>query len=106
MNNHSTLPYSQFASRRDMLTRTAAGFGMLGLAGVCAGEQQPSTNPLLPKPSHFTPKAKHVIFLFMNGGPSHVDTFDPKPQLKVQAGKPGPGGNFMPSPFSFKPINP
>ena len=104
MNNHPTLPYSQFASRRDMLTRTAAGFGMLGLAGVCAGEQQPSTNPLLPKPSHFTPKAKHVIFLFMNGGPSHVDTFDPKPQLKVQAGKPGPGGNFMPSPFSFKPM--
>jgi len=42
-----------------------------------------------------------VIFLFMNGGPSHVDTFDPKPELKKQAGQPGPGGKFMPSPFVF-----
>ncbi len=92
-------------SRRDILTRTAAGFGMLGLAGVCAAEQASSVStdsPLLPKSSHFPARAKHVIFLFMNGGPSHVDTFDPKPELKKQEGKPGPGGNYMPSPFSFK----
>ena len=61
---------------------------------LCGRTAAVDTIHLLPKPSHFTPKAKHVIFLFMNGGPSHVDTFDPKPQLNVQAGKPGPGGNF------------
>jgi hypothetical protein len=92
-------------SRRDILTRTAAGLGLVGLAGVCAAEQASSVttdSPLLPKSSHFPARAKHVIFLFMNGGPSHVDTFDPKPELKTQEGKPGPGGNYMPSPFSFK----
>ena len=97
--------YFPTVSRRDMLTRTAAGFGMVGLAGICAAEQESSItvdSPLLPKSSHFPARAKHVIFLFMNGGPSHVDTFDPKPELKAQAGKPGPGGNYMPSPFAFK----
>ena len=54
-----------------------------------------------PRPPHFEPKARRVIFLFMNGGPSHVDTFDPKPELKAQAGKPGKGGKYMPSPFTF-----
>lgn len=102
MNIQSFLPTF---SRRDILTRTAAGFGMVGLAGICAAEQQSSItadNPLLPKSSHFPARAKHVIFLFMNGGPSHVDTFDPKPELKTQEGKPGPGGNYMPSPFKFR----
>jgi len=102
MNIQTFLPT---VSRRDILTRTAAGFGMVGLAGVCAAEQESSAtsdSPLLPKSSHFPARAKHVIFLFMNGGPSHVDTFDPKPELKTQEGKPGPGGNYMPSPFSFK----
>lgn len=88
-------------SRRDVLTRTAAGFGMVGLAGVCAADAAVAVNPLSPKASHFPGRAKHVIFLFMNGGPSHVDTFDPKPELVRQAGKPGPGGKFMPSPFKF-----
>ena len=100
MNEHLALKHLPFISRRDMLTHTAAGFGMLGLAGVCAAEQEspvkspsaagPSAagvgSPLTPKPSHFVARAKHVIFLFMNGGPSHVDTFDPKPELKKQAG--------------------
>ena len=102
MNIQTFLPT---ASRRDMLARTAAGFGIIGLAGICAAEQKFSVgavSPLLPKSSHFPARAKHVIFLFMNGGPSHVDTFDPKPELKTQEGKPGPGGNYMPSPFLFK----
>ena len=75
-----------------MLRRMGGGFGALGLAGVLAGESgagrrragaRPATraNPLAPRPPHFAPRAKRVIFLFMNGGPSHVDTFDPKPML-------------------------
>ncbi len=94
-------------SRRDMLTRSAAGFGMLGLASVLSDERRAvaestlSSDPLAPKAPHFAAKAKHLIFLFMNGGPSHVDTLDPKPELVKQAGKPGPGGNYMPTPFKF-----
>jgi hypothetical protein len=101
--------HAPFLSRRDMLARTATGFGMLGLAGVCAAADGGGAataaelpNPLAPKSSHFAARAKQVIFLFMNGGPSHVDTFDPKPELKSQAGQPGPGGNYMPSPFAFQ----
>ena len=97
-----------FMSRREVLARTAAGFGMLGLAGVCGADQQPSgsdtsENPLSPKASHFPAKAKHVIFLFMNGGPSHVDTFDPKPELEKQAGKQASNGKgkYLASPFKF-----
>ena len=90
-------------TRREMLARSGAGFGMLGLSSVLAQETATdlSANPMSPKQPHFEPKAKHVIFLFMNGGPSHVDTFDPKPELKTQEGKPGPGGKYMPSPFKF-----
>ncbi len=90
-------------TRREMLVRSGAGFGMLGLSSVLAQEAAAdlASDPMSPKKPHFEPKAKHVIFLFMNGGPSHVDTFDPKPELKVQEGKPGPGGKYMPSPFKF-----
>ncbi len=90
-------------TRREMLVRSGAGFGMLGLSSVLAQEAAAdlASDPMSPKKPHFEPKAKHVIFLFMNGGPSHVDTFDPKPKLKVQEGKPGPGGKYMPSPFKF-----
>ena len=102
-------------SRRQMLAQSGAGFGMLGLAGVLdqqsvhAAAKAPvapavsiaSSNPLAAKSPHHTPKAKRVIFLFMNGGPSHVDTFDPKPELVKQAGKKGPGGKWMPTPFKF-----
>jgi hypothetical protein len=90
-------------TRREMLVRSGAGFGILGLSSVLAQEAAAdlASDPMSPKKPHFEPKAKHVIFLFMNGGPSHVDTFDPKPELKVQEGKPGPGGKYMPSPFKF-----
>ena len=69
-------------SRREMLRRTACGFGSLALAGLCnrvgAGI---AGNPLAARQPHFAPRAKRVIFLFMQGGPSHVDTFDHKPEL-------------------------
>ena len=71
-------------TRRDWLRRMGGGFGALGLAGVLASEAKAAVNPLAPKAPHFAPKAKRVIFLFMNGGPSHVDTFDPKPMLATQ----------------------
>ncbi|MDA1161934.1 MAG: DUF1501 domain-containing protein [Planctomycetota bacterium] len=91
-------------SRREMLMRSGTGFGMLGLSSVLASELRAdgSSAPMIPKQSHFPARAKNIIFLFMNGGPSHVDTFDPKPELKKQEGKPGKGGNYMPSPYSFK----
>lgn len=91
-------------TRREMLTRSGTGFGMLGLSSVLANEVSAasSPDPMVPKETHFPAKAKNIIFLFMNGGPSHVDTFDPKPELKKQEGKPGKGGKYMPSPYSFK----
>ncbi|HCB98313.1 MAG TPA: DUF1501 domain-containing protein, partial [Verrucomicrobiales bacterium] len=63
-------------SRRSMLQRSASGFGLLGLAGMLPGAHATSASGLH---STHTPRAKRVIFLFMNGGPSHIDTFDPKP---------------------------
>ena len=72
-----------------MLARCANGFGGVALASLLANEvtAKPS-NPLAPKPSHFPAKAKSIIFLYMDGGPSHVDTFDPKPRLTKENGKP------------------
>jgi hypothetical protein len=96
-------------TRRDMLKFAGNGFGMLGLAGVLAGAE--TGGPLAPKPPHFPAKAKNVIFLFLNGGISQVDTFDPKPMLTKHDGEPMPGpkiktdrasGNLMRSPFTFK----
>ena len=110
MENHKRidLPLIQpnGVSRRQMLTTSGVGFGMLGLSALLGDEQRldaavRSTSPTRPKSSHHLARAKHVIFLFMNGGPSHVDTFDPKPELKTQQGKAGRGGKYMPSPFSF-----
>ncbi len=104
--------------RREALSRFANGFGMLALAGLlgdearASGRETASDNPLAVKPPHFVPKAKRVIFLFMSGGPSHVDLFDPKPKLAQYAGKPLPFEqpklvrtktvNCLPSPFKFR----
>src|SRR5271154_5092835 len=82
-------------SRRQMLRRFASGFGMLGLAGLLAEDFMSSalaaadaaSNPLLVKPPQFPAKAKRIIFLYMSGGVSHVDTFDPKPRLIADDGK-------------------
>lgn len=72
-----------------MLARCANGFGGVALASLLANEAVAKpTNPLAPKPSHFPAKAKSIIFLYMDGGPSHVDTFDPKPRLTKENGKP------------------
>src|SRR5215469_8183549 len=99
-------------SRRDLLRVMGTGFGMAGLASTlnAASIAPASLNPLAPKAPHFPAKAKHVIFLFLNGGPSQVDTFDPKPMLDKFNGKPMPSGNLkterktgnlLKSPFEF-----
>jgi hypothetical protein len=98
-----------------MLARSGTGLGMLGLAALLGEDRAIAAtgyqNPLVPKAPHFAPTAKHVIHLFMNGGPSHVDTFDPKPSLAKYAGKELPRENLrterktgaaLPSPFKFQ----
>ena len=96
-------------NRRQALKTMGAGFGTLGWMNLLHAESQAS--PLAPKAPHFAPKAKRVIFLFLNGGMSHVDTFDPKPLLIKHDGQPLPGpkivtdrasGNLMRSPFEFR----
>ena len=74
-------------TRRDMLKAICAGFGYLALSGLTTEAAAPYQSPLLPKAPHFTPRAKRVIFLAMQGGPSHVDTFDYKPRLIASGGK-------------------
>ena len=78
-------------TRRAALKAAGCGFGYLALAGLAAQTRAGSTptpaNPLAPKQPHFSPRAKRVIFLFMQGGPSHVDTFDYKPLLEKEDGK-------------------
>jgi len=96
-------------SRRQLLKSLSSGFGYLAFAGLAA--QQSSANAesvLATKRPHFRPRARNVIFLFMSGGPSHVDTFDHKPELTAATGKTSasPGRNFgarlMGSPWSFR----
>ncbi len=107
-------------SRREALHRMGTGMGALGLAGLLAQDgasanaaapQQTGDSPLTPRAPHFAPRAKHVIHLFMNGGPSQVDTFDPKPALEKYNGQRPPGadlkterktGGLLKSPFQFK----
>ena len=108
-----------FLTRRQLLSQMGNGFAALSLTGLMASEgllARPADasellNPLAPKKPHFPAKAKRVIFLFMNGGPSHVDTFDPKPALTTFAGTRPPAANLsterktfalMPSPFKFR----
>ena len=102
----SDLPFA--LNRRDMLARCGMGLGGLAMGQMLS--EVAARNPLLPRQPHFQPRAKRVIHLFMNGGPSQVDTFDPKPLHKF-AGKSVPGGNLKterptgaiyPSPFRFR----
>ena len=77
-------------SRRELLKNAAGGFGAIALANLLsedAGGAQASADPFAPKPTHFTPRAKRVIFIFLNGGCSHIDAFDFKPKLWKDAGK-------------------
>jgi hypothetical protein len=95
-------------SRREFLRRSGVGFGMLGLAGLLVPHATASA--VSTSAPHFAPKAKRVIHFFLNGGPSHVDTFDPKPALLKYAGQPLPQtllterktGAAFPSPFKFE----
>lgn len=115
MSHHASRIEDQFFTRRDFLQRCGMGMGGLALSGILGqalGLQAAETNlnPLTPKAPHFPAKAKRVIHLFMNGGPSHVDTFDPKPSLAKYHGKELPmhlsterktGAAFQ-SPFAFQ----
>lgn len=90
-------------SRRQVLQQASVGFGYLAFAGLTAAEARESRNPLAPKTPHFPARAKHVIFLCMGGGPSHVDSFDYKPALEKDHGKPGRyGGSLLKSPWKFR----
>jgi hypothetical protein len=119
MSSYETTAGLPRLTRRELLRRGGMGLGMLGLAGVLASDgalvaralADDRINPLEPKAPHFPARAKHVVHLFMNGGPSHVDTFDPKPLLDQYHGKPLPTPNLrterktgaaMRSPFAFR----
>jgi hypothetical protein len=109
MNAHWNSFLNRRLPRREMLKLASAGFGSLALAGLLGAKD---TNPLTVRQPHFTPKAKRVIFLFMHGGPSHMDTFDFKPLLVRDHGKPLPFAkrkvvsaetfNLLQSPWEFK----
>lgn len=110
----SDLIVAQGLSRRRMLQTSAVGFGWLAASALLAqtGATAAAVDPMAPKRSHFPPRAKRVIFLLMKGGPSQVDTFDPKPLLDRDDGKPFPGqkprvqfaptSTLLKSPWSFK----
>src|SRR5437764_1115689 len=118
---HRPNPADLLLNRRDLLRRCGMGMGAVTLStllgdigaltpGAVAGDVADAVNPLAPKFPHFPGRAKRVIHFFLNGGPSHVDTFDPKPMLAKYAGQPLPGeylrterktGAAFPSPFKF-----
>ena|ERR1051325_9093297 len=83
-------------NRREFLAKSAFGFGALAFGSLLSRDsvygavKSATVNPLAPKPPHFSARARNVIFLFMQGGPSHMDTFDPKPELQRQDGQPLP----------------
>ena len=83
-----------FLTRRDLLKRSALGFGNIALMSLLAEQAKASQdplNPLAPRSPMFPARAKRVIFVFLHGGPSQVDTFDPKPLLTRDHGKPFSG---------------
>ena len=94
MPTHPSIGISS-GSRRAFLRDSANGFGLLAFSALAAeaAERAPAAGPLAPRPPHFPARAKHVIFLCMQGGPSHVDTFDHKPKLAADAGKPAPAAS-------------
>jgi hypothetical protein len=111
-------PASTLYPRRQLLRSAAAGFGSLAFADLLmrssqAAPAQNTTNPLAARPTHLPARAKRVIFLFMHGGPSHVDTFDHKPALARHDGQALPfakprvqfaqTGNLLRSPWQFRP---
>jgi hypothetical protein len=119
MPNHPIRPEDAFLTRRELLCRAGMGMGALALAdlmsqaGLVQAKDDFSISPLAPRRPPFPARAKRVIHIFANGGPSHVDTFDPKPALEKYAGKKPPiqgaknannkNGTAFPSPFKFRP---
>src|SRR6266487_1628272 len=115
LRNHSAQPGDFFLTRRQFLNRFGMGFGALSLGSLLGNGLGPSkaaaaepglsadTNPLAPRKPHFPAKAKHVVHVFAQGAPSHVDTWDYKPALAQYDGKtiPGYDGVAMASPFKF-----
>src|SRR5437773_10174904 len=118
MSNHKPRLEDAFLTRRDFLCQCGMGMGALGFASLMAqtgllpseARAREAINPLAPKAPQFPARAKRVIHIFLNGGPSHVDTFDPKPALERYANKPLPTGNLpterktgaaFASPFKF-----
>jgi len=87
------------SSRREFLQKSGLGFGMLGAGFLLARDSSAATlpaqasNPFAPKPTDFPAKAKHVVHIFAQGAPSHVDTWDPKPSLARYDGKEIPGSD-------------
>jgi hypothetical protein len=119
MSHHQPRLEDAFLTRRQFLRRCGMGMGALSLASLLgetgilipSAHATEAVNPLAPKLPHFPAKAKRVVHFFLNGGPSHVDTFDPKPSLAKYAGKPLPGeyikterktGAALPSAFKFQ----
>jgi hypothetical protein len=119
-NNIPRSPRGFPISRREVLRQSACGFGQIALLGLLGSELRgaestnagtASSNPLAPRQSHFPARAKQVIFLFMHGGVSHVDSFDYKPKLAEMNGQPlpipkpkfefAPTGNLLASPWKF-----
>ena len=94
----------QHMHRREALGTIAGSFGSIAFAALATEQAwaEAEQNPLATKQSHFKPRAKHVIFLSMRGAPSHVDTFDYKPRLNADNGKPGKyGPTLLGSPWKF-----
>src|SRR5580704_10418200 len=118
MNAHWNSYLNRALSRRELLRASSTGFGALAFAAMMGDQAYAATagaqaqSPLAEKPPMFPAKAKRVLFLFMHGGPSQVDTFDYKPLLERDNGKPlpfpkprvvsSPTGNLLRSPFKFK----
>src|SRR5580658_3401400 len=113
----NSLPGMGFLSRRELLVRTGTGLGMLGLVGLLGDSGGLGSTAVAAESSqaakrtHFPARAKHVIHIYLNGGPSQIDTFDPKPALARYAGQRLPTGNLsterptgsaLPSPFRFR----
>jgi hypothetical protein len=118
--NTSLHPLPPPLTRREMLARCSTGFGMLALAGLLSDpayaapastDRETASDPFAPRKPHFKPRAKNVIFCYMSGGVSHIDSFDPKARLAAESGRPMPfktertmfnqDGNIMPSPWEF-----
>jgi len=110
--DHDFRPESFFQTRRQFLRRFGMGFGALSLAGIFGTDllfsetaRAEDISTLVPKTAPLPAKAKHIVHIFAQGAPSHIDTFDPKPDLAKYDGQSLPGlngGVAMPSPFKFE----